>query len=351
MNKSRVVLAYKNFAANRNISHIGLGVAAINTSKVLNRDGIQCDVWAITGAKDLETGLELDAASRPDQRITHVVISAPWIPTNELRALCMRHPRIHFAINCHSNVGFLQADPNGIKLVREALNLEMSTHNFSTAANSGRMSAWLRDAYSHQCKTLPNLYFLSGEERHHHARPRWDGGVLRIGAFGAIRPQKNLASSVGAGIEIGHQLKAQTEIWISSGRSEGGGNTILNTIREMVKGLPSVKLVESGWQEWPTFRKLVGSMHVLLQPSYTESFNMVTADGIAEGVPSVVSDAITWVPKHWVSHADDVFDIARVGRALLSDHYAAHQGLVHLQEYVEHGTHDWIQYLDKTRQH
>ncbi len=30
-------------------------------------------------------------------------------------------------------------------------------------------------------------------------------------------------------------------------------------------------------------------MHLLLQPSYTESFNMVTADGVAEGVASVVS--------------------------------------------------------------
>ena len=39
-----VVFAYKNFAANRNISHIGLGVAAVNTAKVLRREGIQTNV-------------------------------------------------------------------------------------------------------------------------------------------------------------------------------------------------------------------------------------------------------------------------------------------------------------------
>ena len=51
-------------------------------------------------------------------------------------------------------------------------------------------------------------------------------------------------------------------------------------------------------------------MHVLLQPSFTESFNVVTADGIAEGVPSVVSDAIDWVPRRWMAKADDPRDVA-----------------------------------------
>jgi hypothetical protein len=33
-------------------------------------------------------------------------------------------------------------------------------------------------------------------------------------------------------------------------------------------------------------------VHLLLQPSFTQSFNVVTADGVHQGVPSVVSDAI-----------------------------------------------------------
>ena len=68
-------------------------------------------------------------------------------------------------------------------------------------------------------------------------------------------------------------------------------------------------------------------MHLLLQPSYTESFNMVTADGVAEGVPSVVSHAIDWAPEHWKAMMDDVLDIARVGRYLLTDPYAPQEGI------------------------
>ena len=98
-----VVLAYKNFAANRNISHIGLGVAAINTAKVLRREGIKADVWPILSAADLRKRL----AESPSD---HVIISAPWIPSADMQALSAEHPDTQFAVNCHSNVGFLRAD-------------------------------------------------------------------------------------------------------------------------------------------------------------------------------------------------------------------------------------------------
>ena len=78
------------------------------------------------------------------------------------------------------------------------------------------------------------------------------------------------------------------------GAASPGGVT--DAVRQMLNNLPHVKLVENGWQPWPQFRNTVRHMHLLLQPSYTESFNVVTADGIAEGVPSVVSDAIEWAP-------------------------------------------------------
>ena len=42
----KVILAYKNFAANKNISHIGLGVSAMNTAKVLRRHGIAAEATA-----------------------------------------------------------------------------------------------------------------------------------------------------------------------------------------------------------------------------------------------------------------------------------------------------------------
>jgi hypothetical protein len=325
-----VVLAYKNFAANRNISHIGLGVAAINTAKVLKEHGIKTEVWPILSAADLTQRLQ--AAKEP---IDNVIISAPWIPSTELQALGNNFPNVDFSVNCHSNVGFLQADRNGVKLMREVMELEAGSSNIHLAGNSRRFCDWIRFAFSSPCAYLPNLYYLH-DEPIPPARV-FDGGVLRIGVFGATRPLKNLMSAAGAALEIARTLRVPLELWLSAGRAEGGGEVVLGAVTEMLNGLPNVTLKMNGWQTWPQFRRTVGHMHLLLQPSYTESFNMVTADGVAEGVPSVVSSAIDWAPEDWKADVDDVLAISHVGRRLLFDTCAARDGLHALHKYVKQG--------------
>lgn len=334
-----VILAYKNFAANRNISHIGLGVAAINTAKVLRREAIQTDVWPIISASDLRARLEATPAA-------HVIISAPWIPALEMQSLSNQFPETRFTVNCHSNVGFLQADRNGIRLVREMMELEMATANVHLAGNSRRFCEWIRFAFGAPCAYLPNLYWLESDPVY---RQPFSAGTLRIGVFGATRPLKNLMSAAGAALEIARNLRAPLELWLSAGRAEGGGDTILAAVKEMLAGLPSVTLKLNGWQTWPAFRKTVAHMHLLMQPSYTESFNMVTADGVAEGVASVVSNAIDWAPNDWKANVDDVLDIARVGRRLLFDPRAAQDGLSALKSYVADGLSSYKQFFATIR--
>ena len=168
----RLVLAYKNFAANQNISHIGLGVSALNTSKVLRRSGIITDVWPVVNAKQLHERLQSDPA-------THAVIMAPWIPSVEIHGLVSAHANTRFAVNCHSNVGFLRADSNGVKLVGEAIDVEACSHNFHLAGNSQKFCKWIRSAYSRPCTHLPNLYYLDAD--YLPWRPLYSGGTLRIG--------------------------------------------------------------------------------------------------------------------------------------------------------------------------
>jgi hypothetical protein len=331
-----VVLAYKNFAANRNISHIGLGVAAINTAKVLQQNGIPTVVWPVINAEDLRRRLTVKATA-------NVIISAPWIPSAELQALGNDFPNTHFTVACHSNVGFLQADRNGVKLVRELMELEAGNYNIHLAGNSRRFCNWIRFAFSAPCAYLPNLYFLHDEPLPH-PRP-FHGGTLKIGVFGATRPLKNMMSAAGAALEIARSLRSPLELWVSGGRTEGGGEVVLGAVKEMLAGLPGVNLILNGWQTWPNFRRTVGSMNLLLQPSYTESFNMVTADGVAEGVPSVVSSAIDWAPSDWKADVDDTLDIARVGRRLLYDPIAACDGRRALIDYVADGVISYRSFL------
>jgi hypothetical protein len=343
----RVAIAYKNFQAHKGVSHIGLGVAALNTMRTLRAHGIWCEVWPVTSAADIEAKLRAAqdlAPHRSHPPISHVIISAPWIQTPDMQGLLMRHAEVHFAVVSHSNVGFLMADPSGIRLLREGMDLSIGHHNFVVAGNCERfVSAWSA-MYGRGMRWLPNLYDVS-TIRHVGQRHPWHPGApLRVGVFGATRPLKNMVSAAAACVELSSLLRTDVEIWMNTGRTEGGG-TISEAVKQLVQGLQRCRIVESGWQSWPSFRHVVGHMNLLISPSYTESFNMVTADGCAEGVASVVSEAIDWVPHDWRAHADDVGSMARVGRRLVSDAHAVTEGQDALRAYVARGLPRWESYL------
>lgn len=342
-NTVHCVIAYKNFAANKGISHIGLGVTATTNAKILNAAGFWTEVWPINSIEQLRTKLAAAQRSTPGTPITHVVISAPWLPTAELGQLAMLFHQVDYSVVSHSNVGFLQADPRGITLLREVADLQTGTINVNIGANSRRFIAWWQDVYRQPMRWFPNMYDLTTSNSDPQEWHR--NSVLRIGSFGAIRPLKNLLTAGAAALEIASRLKADLEFHISAGRSEGGGDTTLRGLLAMYEGLPNAQVVHNGWASWPAFRRLVRNMHLLIQPSYTESFSMVTADGIAEGVPVVGSDAIDWLPPSWIASNDDANDIANIGTQLLFVPNAIKAGIAALERHNARGLRSWSKIL------
>jgi hypothetical protein len=343
----RIALVYKNFAAHKGVSHIGLGVAALNTSLTLRNLGYWVDVWPCNTAADIKKRLDdsrEQAVSRGEHPVSHVVISAPWLAPIELQGLLSNNNDVEFAVVSHSNIGFLMADPNGIRLLRAYIELEAGHHNFVLGGNCEKfVKAWTQ-MYGARMIYLPNLYDVTSIRSIGTRQPWHHGQPLRIGVFGATRPLKNMVSATAAAVELGTALKNDVEIWISSGRDEGAG-TVKQAMTQLVTGLPHTKIVQAGWRSWPDFRAVVRNMHVLLQPSYTESFCMIVADGIAEGVASVVGEAVDWAPLDWVANTDNVNDIARTARRLLLDPYAVNEGQAALRRYVLNGSQAWTMYL------
>lgn len=337
-----VIICYKNFSTECNISHIGMGVTAAYTAKTLNHHGYYAEARPIFGADDLSVYIQSQEPTR--RPVTHVVICAQWIDTKSMATMVRRFPHIHFALNCHSNAGFLQAEPPAITLIRDAINLEMTLFNFHAASNNLHLAQALQHSYGQPVTHLPNLYFLHGEEPV--CRPLWAGGMLRIGCFGSLRPYKNFSTAIVAAIELTNQLKCHSEIWINSGREDGHGNVVYRAAVAWTQGLPNVTLKLLPWSQWADFRRFVGSMNLLLQPSYTETFNNVTADGITAGTPSVVGEAIDWVPNSWQANVDNANDVAAVGRRLLYDPRAAHEGYESLNRYVHQGLPYWKKFLE-----
>lgn len=338
----RVLLCYKNFSKDNSVSHAGLGITALYTSRTLIANGVSAQPLPIYGTDDLTAYI----ASQENAKypVTHVLIMAQFLTTRNIALMVRKFPHIQFGVKCHSNVAFLQAEPPAIHLIREAIDLETGSTNFKFCSNNARLCEALKHMYGRPVTYLPNLYYTHGSEPVH--RPLYNGGTLRIGCFGSLRIYKNFSTAVAAGIQLVNDLKVHGEIWINSGRTDGGGNVVYQTALAWTKNLPNVTLKELHWATWPEFKRVVGSMNVLMQPSFTETFNNVSADGISEGTCSVVGPSIEWVPNSWKAEPDDSGDVSRTAMRLLHDPYAAREGYASLVKYVKLGLPYWHEFLN-----
>jgi hypothetical protein len=145
---------------------------------------------------------------------------APWIPSVEDSRpnVGARHHSLRRV--CHSNVGFLRADSNCVKLVGEAMTwrrVPIISISPGTATSFVNGSGPRTRARAPTCPTsttwMPTTF------------PGVRSAAARIGAFGATRPLKNFASAAGAVLEISRRYKTNLELWISAERTDGGGDT------------------------------------------------------------------------------------------------------------------------------
>lgn len=336
--RAHVAIFYRNFHARSSAaSHIGLGVNALHTAKCLRKAGIGCDIYPVWKPEDIETELHKHGG------ITHAIIEAPWIEAPRMAKFTLNHPHVHFVVRAHSQIGFLQVEAGAIRIMRDLVALQEGSLNFTLSANSKQLSAFFAKSYQAHCLYLPNLYDLARTTRRSPAHAT--GRTLRIASFGALRILKNHATAAAAALTIAQQRHCDLEFFITVNREEHGKG-VLDSLRQMFVSVPYAKLHEVPWQTWPEFRRTVAHMDLCIQVSYTETFNLVTADAAAEAIPSVVSSAIEWTPRHWRADVDSSDDVARVGDHLLASPHEGERGFRALEEYVREGLRDWLSYLD-----
>jgi hypothetical protein len=248
---------------------------------------------------------------------------------------------IQFIILSHSNVGFLQADPGALRLYREYVKLSHTCNNLRIGGNCAAFVDWFKAVYRERCECLPNLY-----PSPHIKSKLWDRQApLKIGAFGAIRPEKNFMTAAAAAMVIQTKLNVHTELHMSTG-GDGCKSTTLPAIEQMVENISDVDLIRHCWDTWDKFIQLVAQMDLMIQVSYTESFNMVTADGISVGVPSVVSPVIFWAPNTWKANPDSALEVAEVGIKLLTVDQG-YKGAKALKQHNEKSLKCWLDYLKR----
>lgn len=340
-----VVLFYRNFSPygpygdDYNYCHIGLGINALHTAKILRREGIHCDIAPVVTPADIAKWV---TAHGPP---TYAIIEAPWVPAKVIASLLLEFPQTHWIVRSHSQIGFLQVEPGAVVILRELLTMQEMQLNLTVAANTRRLTHFLEKTYTARCLYLPNLYDVQRvqrkrDESHTHRN-------LRIASFGALRLLKNHTTAAAAALLMAQRRGSDLEFWINVNREENiGSKGILMTLRAMFDHVPYAKLVEQPWQTWSEFRRTVAYMDLCLQVSFSETFNIITADAVAEGVPSVVSESIEWAPRDWHAEPDNAEDVARIGSRLLWDTHGAEEGLASLERYVKESVCIWLGYLN-----
>lgn len=248
-----------------------------------------------------------------------VVIEAYWVVPEKFPVLAKLHPHVTWVIRNHSAIPFAAMEG---KLVDWSL-CYMNDPRVVLASNDPRADAQFRalialykpnwtSALDSRVVLLPNYYPVNQSPRPFAPTQ----GVLNIGCFGAIRPLKNQLMQAVAALEYAHHLGRRLRFHINGSRIEGRGDPILHNLQGLFGLMTNADLVEHSWLSHSDFLTLVRTMDIGMQVSFSETFNIVTADLLTNGVPVVVSDEVRWVAPQLRADPNDSHSIVKtLGRA------------------------------------
>jgi hypothetical protein len=262
--------------------------------EMLNKNGIKS---AIETAQDNNCIDRLVTKHKP----THCIIEAYWVVPEKFEILTKLHPNVTWIIRIHSETPFWSTE--GVAMDWSLRYLDYK--NIILAPNAKRLDKDLRTALSvkYDADTiakhvvyLPNYY--PADKRHDKKGEKRNKDELHVGCFGAIRPLKNQLTQAMAAIKYAEDTGRKLVYHINGNRVEGNGDPIIKNIRKLFEhSTNGFELVEHAWQPHKSFLEVLKNVDIGLQVSYTESFNIVSADLVTMDVPVVVSDEISWVNR------------------------------------------------------
>lgn len=232
---------------------------------------------------------------------SHVVIEALWVVPEKFLILMEIYPDIIWTVRIHSNIPFLGHEGIAIQWLKEYGYLG---EHFIISGNSLRFIDCIEEIINGKVDYLPNIY----PNKEEMCRKKEDGWI-DIGCFGSIRPLKNQLIQAIAAIHMAEKIGKRLRFHINGNRIEQQGEPILKNIRNLFK-YSKHELIEHDWMVHDNFIELVKTMDIGMQVSFSETFNIVTADFVACGKPIVVSKEIEWVSGLFkVDNPTDVEDI------------------------------------------
>ena len=265
-------------------------IFTINYLKTLN---IATDIAFVTESSQIENIIN-------DNGPTHVIIESVFVMPIEFLRLTNMFKKVKWFIRLHSDIGFFFAEIYGLEWTKAYQTFD----DITIAANNTEIIKNLSPQLKKDIVHLPNIY-PDNYEYDNNIDVKNDNSVINIGCFGNLRLVKNQGFQAVLAMNFADAQKKKLRFHINVGKSELRNNAVLTNLRALFKESKH-ELVEHGWVPHDEFIKLVKTMDVGLQLSYTESFNIVACDFISCGVPILVSPTISWCPECYIASTIDM---------------------------------------------
>ena len=287
---------------------VGLINSAVFITNYLNEIGIESKVAVVVDANSIDREVF-------NYKPTHVILEALWITPEKMEELIKikRYSNITWIIRIHSKVSFIALEGIAFEWVVGYANLMDKYDNLSISVNSLEFVEDLRKIFFIKSIYLPNIYYPKNSI----VKPsKVNKDHFDVGSFGAIRPFKNQLIQAVASIEYGEETDQIIYFHINADRQEQAGDNVYKNLKSLFAGTRH-QLIDHPWLNHQDFIKLVIQMDIGLQVSLSETFDIVAADFISNGIPLIGSKDITWMPKIFRADPNSSQDILEKMRLII----------------------------------
>jgi len=273
-----------------------------------------------------------------------VIIEALWVVPEKFEVLIKLHPSVEWIVRLHSEMPFMAGEGMAMSWIYGYTQYP----KVSIGVNAPRMlneirhylqvaNMWENEEEFSRVIFMPNYYPIAAKEKVLKKNKYW----IDIACFGAVRPLKNQMSQAVAAIKFGSVVNKQIRFHINAGRVEMNGSPVLHNLNGYFESLSKYghQLVIHEWVQRDEFLKLCASMDIGMQVSFSETFNIVGADLISQGVPLVGSSEIPWSSPWFNADPTDTDDMKN---ALLRSYIAPKMN-------VNMNTKNLVKYVDGTK--
>ena len=288
--------------------NISLSTGLYNSAQFMNQmlldGGFNSQLVVVNDNNDIDREVTL-------HKPTHVIIEALWVVPSKFEVLCKLHPNVKWVIRLHSEIPFLANEGMAMNWIAEYSKFD----NIIISCNSPQTNKDIEFYLTHKLgvtkkvEFLPNFYPQNYKTKSFNRK----SDIINVGCFGAVRPLKNHLIQAIAAIKFADKIGKKLHFHINSDRVEQKGEPILNNLIATFEQLnhKGHKLIHHDWSVREQFIELCSTMDIGIQVSFNETFNIVGADIVSQGVPLVSSPEIPWVSKLFITrqtNTDDIVD-------------------------------------------